>query len=109
MANLITRRSLLSALGILGAALATPYLVTTATQAQPMPPSPPLSAPPPAPDVARTGLERRVDRRTNRTVKRQNRRIRRVERRAIRRDGRAERGALRREGRAIRRDIRQGN
>lgn len=88
----VSRRGLLSFLGITALVVAAPTLLTQSdAQAQPAP----------------TGTERRQDRRTDRVERRQERRTERTERRAERRARRKARRAARREGRQERRTIRR--
>ena len=103
----ISRRNLLSVLGLAALNLAVPTVLTVSpseAQTAPAPPAAPAGEPPP--DLRMTGTERRHERRMRRTLRRQGRRIRRLDRRQTRREGRRARRMIRREGRDIRRDMR---
>jgi transposase len=101
MPQAISRRSVLSILGLAGLSLAAATVLTVSPSRAQTPPEPPTTD-------RGTGTERRVDRRLERTERRQERRITRAERRRTRREGRRERRSMRREGREIRRDVRHG-
>jgi len=98
----LTRRGVLSFLGIAALSLAVPSVlsVSDAEAQQPTPSDTTTAAP-------QTGTERRQERRTERTERRQERRTRRMERRLTRREGRRTRRAVRRQGRAERREERR--
>jgi hypothetical protein len=100
--EVLSRRSMLSILGVAALSLAVPAVlsVSDAEAQQPTPPAT-TTAPP------LTGTERRQERRIERTERRQERRTRRMERRLTRREGRRTRRAVRREGRTERREERR--
>jgi hypothetical protein len=99
--EMLSRRSLLSLLGVAALSLAVPTVLSV-SDAEAQQPAPPTATAPPL-----TGTERRQERRIERTERRQERRTRRMERRLARREGRRTRRAVRREGRTERREERR--
>src|SRR5262249_8581623 len=95
--EVMSRRRVLSLLGLAGLSLAVPTVLTVSdatisdAEAQAAPPAAPAAGP-------QTGTERRQERRIRRTERRQERRQGRRERRMARREGRAERREIRRTG-----------
>lgn len=94
----ISRRGVLSLLGVAALSIAAPtvVMVSDADAQQSVDPG-----------IGATGTERRLDRREDRTERRQDRRLDRTERRQDRRTGRKARRVTRREGRQERRELRR--
>jgi len=93
----VSRRSALAFLGCAAAGLVASYSVLTVSQAEAQTTTTPATPTTPPTDAAKSGTERRQERRSGRTERRQERRT-----------GRAERHQERRTGRDERRDARDG-